>query len=228
MNILIVAAHPDDEILGAGASAARWSAQGHDVKMAILGEGVTSRFDSRAAGKSEGVSELSHLETAIQEAARCVNASAPTLCMGLPDNRFDSLDLLDVVKPIESLIEETAAERVVTHHPGDLNVDHQITAQAVLTATRPQPGQLTKELWAFEIPSSTEWAFGGVPFLPQIFVDVSEFIESKLKALRAYESEMRDPPHARSYCNVENLARVRGATVGTTAAEAFHLLRCIQ
>ena len=142
---------------------------------------------------------------------------------------MDSIDLLDVVKSIEERIKNLKPEMVVTHHEGDLNIDHQITHQSVITACRPQPGQTVKRILAFEVPSSTEWQSPtyNQPFIPNWFEDISDTFELKIKALESYQSEMREWPHARSFRAVKHLARWRGASVGCKAAEAFMLNRFI-
>jgi LmbE family N-acetylglucosaminyl deacetylase len=143
---------------------------------------------------------------------------------------MDSIDLLDVVKSVERVIADFRPERVYTHHPGDLNVDHRVTNQAVVTACRPMPGQLVRSLLFFEVPSSTEWqtsSICGSTFSPNWFVPISGTMDIKLAALRAYSSEMRSFPHPRSLDAVQHLARWRGASVGETAAEAFMLCRTI-
>ena len=143
---------------------------------------------------------------------------------------MDSIDLLDVVKEVEKKNEELKPDVVVTHHGGDLNIDHRIIHQAVITACRPQPGQTVKRILSFEVPSSTEWQSpsSGNPFVPNWFEDISDTLELKIKALEAYESEMRKWPHARSIKALEHLARWRGASVGAEAAEAFMLVREIR
>jgi LmbE family N-acetylglucosaminyl deacetylase len=145
----------------------------------------------------------------------------------LPDNRFDELPLLDVVKRVEQAIAQIRPGAIYTHHPGDLNIDHRITFQAVLTATRPMPGQSVQELYAFEIPSSTEWAFQQLqpPFKPNVFMDAAGTIEMKLKALAQYESECRTFPHPRSPEALRTAARRWGTVVGLEYVEAFELVR---
>jgi LmbE family N-acetylglucosaminyl deacetylase len=146
--------------------------------------------------------------------------------MGLPDNRLDSLALLDIVQPIEDVFAETAPQIVYTHFAGDLNRDHAITAEAVEIACRPLPGQTVEALYAFETVSSTEWSLGTHgTFSPQLFVDVSSTIDRKIEALGCYETEMRAFPHARSCDAVSALATLRGAQSGMGAAEAFMIRR---
>ena len=144
----------------------------------------------------------------------------------LPDNRFDTLPLLEIVKLIENLIATRKPTVVYTHHAGDLNIDHVLTNRAVLTATRPEPGMCVREVLSFEVPSSTEWAFGIQPtFEPNVFVDISETLSAKLKAMGMYEGESRIYPHPRSSEALTSIAAHRGSMVGVNYAEAFVLLR---
>lgn len=226
MTTLVVAAHPDDEVLGCGATIARLSADGEDVHLAILGEGATSRFGSRGDADPGLVSSL---EGDSRRAAQIMGAKQ-VRHFGLPDNRFDTVALLDVVKIVEGLIEELAPSVVYTQHGGDLNIDHRTVFQAVLAATRPVPGHVVKEVYAFEVGSSTEWAFQRIEpvFRPGLFVDVSAFIETKLDALRAYQAEVRPFPHPRSPEAVAATARRWGSVVGVAAAEAFEVVRAVR
>lgn len=217
-TILIVASHPDDEILGAGATLARHTAEGDAVHILILAEGATSR---PGAG---GAAETAALRQAAEGAARAVGAATPRL-LGLPDNRLDSLDLLDVVQPIERVIADLQPCTVYTHFHGDLNRDHGVTAEAVEIACRPLPGQTVRTLYAFETMSSTEWGIADGAYSPNHFVDIAAHLDAKIRALRCYESEMRPFPHARSYEAIDALARLRGAQVGMPAAEAFMIRR---
>jgi len=223
-SVLIVAAHPDDEILGCGGTIARHVAKGDEVNIIILAEGATSRSES-GVGRNHEL-ELDSLGGAAREAAKILGANTPRF-IGLPDNRMDSVDLLEVVKHIETAISEFRPATVYSHHGGDLNIDHQITLRAVMTACRPLPGTTVNRLLAFETVSSTEWSIPSVdaPFIPNCYVDISDFIETKTAALDAYSMEMRTFPHPRSTTNVINLARVRGADVGVEAAEAFMILK---
>ncbi len=226
MNILIVVAHPDDEVLGCGGSIAKWSRDNSEVHVLIMAEGATSRDKSRDRVAYQN--ELSHLAQSASKAGEILDVQSVEL-LNFPDNRMDSVDLLDVVKAIEDYVKKLQPEVVVTHHAGDLNIDHQIIHQAVITACRPQPEQTVKRILTFEVPSATEWNSSTYvsPFTPNWFEDISDTLELKIKALEAYESEMRKWPHARSIKALEHLARWRGASVGVEAAEAFMLVRQI-
>ena len=192
-----------------------------------MAEGATSRTVNRnIEQKSE---ELSLLTKSAQQAAQIIGAKSLKLS-GFPDNRMDSIDLLDIVKVIESEIELLQPKTVVTHHSGDLNIDHRIVHQAVMTACRPIPNHIVRRLLTFETLSSTEWQTTSftTPFQPNWFEDVTKTIGRKMEALEAYHSEMREWPHARSLQSIEYLARSRGASIGCKAAEAFMLMREIR
>lgn len=221
-DILIVAAHPDDEILGCGGTMARHASEGDRVHVLILADGETAR-DPKASGSS-----IQSRQDAARAAASEVGALAPVFA-GLPDNRMDGVDLLDVVKIVEKNVADIGPETIFTHSPGDLNIDHQITCRAVMTAARPLPGSPVRRINLFEIPSSTEWALphSSTAFLPNAFVDITDFLDRKVAALAHYAGEMRDWPHARSIESVEALARLRGGSIGRPAAEAFMVARDI-
>ncbi|MCD5401737.1 PIG-L family deacetylase [candidate division NPL-UPA2 bacterium] len=225
-KILVIAAHPDDEVLGCGATIAKYSQGGAEVHVVILAEGLTSRDNQREREKhATGLSELAQ---AAQEANKILGVSSVTL-HDFPDNRLDSLARLDVIKIVEGFIDQHKPEVVYTHHAGDVNIDHRRIHDAVVAACRPVPHHPVKRLLFFEVPSSTEWQPpGSAPyFAPNWFEDVSGTLGLKLKALKAYQSEMRPWPHARSLEALEHLARWRGASVGVAAAEAFVLGRSL-
>lgn len=221
-EVAVIAAHPDDEVLGCGATIAKHSASGDHVHVLILAEGVTSRDEIRDfATRSE---ELASLRGCAQRAGEILGIRS-LHWGGFPDNRMDGVELLDVIKVVEMFLQKTGPEIIYTHHCGDLNIDHVITHRAVSTALRPLPGATFRRLLHFEVASSTEWGAvaTGAPFVPQWFEDVSGFLSTKLAALQAYRGEMRSWPHPRSLQGVEAQARLRGACVGVDVAEAFML-----
>lgn len=226
-RVLVVAAHPDDEVLGCGGTIARHSDVGDQVQVLIVAEGATSRQLTRDRVKAD--EELSALGKAAHKAASILGAAGVEL-LDLPDNRLDSIDRLDLIKHIEERIDRHQSEVVYVHHAGDVNVDHRRLHEAVVTACRPTPEHTVKRLLSFEIPSSSEWQTpGSAPlFQPNWFVDISDEWPRKREALVAYASEMRPWPHARSLEALEHLARWRGAQVGVNAAEAFCLLRQVR
>ena len=217
-TILVAVAHPDDEVLGAGGTIARLARSGSTVHVLYLTDGTSARGSDHAAARRR--------ETAARRAAEILGAEPPQF-LRFPDNRLDSVPLLEVIHAVESVVREVAPSTIYTHHAGDLNVDHSICLRAVLTACRALPGSLVKRIYAIEIPSSTEWAPPGAnsAFVPSRFIDITESLPTKLAALEAYAEEMRPFPHPRSAAAVEALARFRGASAGLEAAEAFVVLR---
>lgn len=222
-QVLVVAAHPDDEVLGCGGTIARHCADGDAVSVLILAQGVVSR------NGADQVEQLDQLQAAARQANDILGVQRLELDQ-FPDNEMDSVTLLSVTKRIEVALAALQPDVVYTHHAGDVNIDHRLIHQAVVTASRPLPGQCVQQLLFFEVASSTEWQPpGSAPaFLPNHFVDISVTLEKKLAALQAYECEMREFPHARSIDAVRHLACWRGASVGRAAAEAFVLGRHIR
>ncbi len=219
MKILIIAAHPDDEIIGCGGSIARHVAMGDEVQIQFMTSGVGSRNTCDSKQKRKYLAKKS---------AELLGVSR-IFFADFPDNRMDSIPLLNVVKSIEECVFSFKPNVIYTHHVGDLNIDHQITHKAVVTACRPQPGLCVKEIYAFEVLSSTEWQSPNVhPFLPNVFVDISNYVNIKRDALSVYSSEMRTPPHSRSIENILRLNYYRGHTIGFDSVEAYMAIRIIK
>lgn len=225
--ILVVAAHPDDEVLGCGGTIAKHTASGDDVHILIMAEGLTSRDNTRNASAHK--QELTELHANSQRVAEILGAKSVTL-HNFPDNRMDGINLLDVIKTVEAEIDKVKPNIIYTHHAGDVNIDHQITHNAVVTAARPLPGQCVKQILFFETLSSTEWQMNNADkmFYPNWFVNIGDVFETKMTALKCYETEMREYPHSRSYEAVRLLAKTRGFSVGIEHAEAFMLGRNIK
>ncbi len=222
MRILTVAAHPDDETLGVGGTMAQLAAASHEVHVCILTEGVTARHR-----------HMDLQQECAMRACEVLGVSDVVFC-GLPDQRLDSLPLLDVITPIEKCVGEIRPDLVFTHFKEDANQDHRIAFHATLVATRPVADTSVATVLCYETASSTEWAppFPGSVFSPNLFVDISTTLPVKLDAMRAYEQtfsgEMRPFPHPRSYLALEANCRRHGATAGVAAAEAFMLVRHVQ
>ena len=224
-KVLVIAAHPDDELLGIGGTIARLAQAGIDATALILGEGLTSRMKER---KEADMPTLADFRALCKTAAGLVGYSSVSFSC-LPDNRFDECSLLDIIKIIEQEIEYIKPDTVFTHHGHDLNIDHQLAFKAALTATRPLPGCPIKNVFTFETLSSTEWSFPGHSgtFLPNTFVDITTTIDTKIKALQLYKTEMREFPHPRSPEGIISQAKNRGTTIGLEYAEAFQLIRTV-
>jgi LmbE family N-acetylglucosaminyl deacetylase len=217
MNVLVLAGHPDDEVLGAGATLAGHARRGDSVHAVVLADGATSRYD-------ETMEEV--LRKAGHRAAEEIGFTSIRF-EGLADQRLDVTPLVDITQRIEAILEELDPEVVYTHFPGDVNLDHGVVARAVWTACRPYRFPGIRRLAAFETPSSTEWAWplaDGV-FRPSLFVDVSATLDAKLSAMECYSAELRDYPHPRSIRALRQRAEFWGSVVDRVAVEPFLILR---
>jgi LmbE family N-acetylglucosaminyl deacetylase len=221
-RVLVIAAHPDDEVLGCGGTIARLAQKGHDVYIAILGEGVTSRYPQR---DQANVTLLKTLHDSSRKVSELLKAR-DLFFYNLPDNRFDTIPLLDIIKIIEDLINEINPHMVFTQHGGDLNIDHALTFRATLTAIRPLGKNVLRTLYAYETASSTEWAFQKFEpvFRPTVFFNITETLDLKLRAMEFYKDELRPFPHPRSPEALRAAAQRWGSVAGVDAAEAFELI----
>lgn len=215
-NILVIAAHPDDEVIGCAGTIGKHIKDGDVVYVMSFTDGVGSR---------NNIVNHSEKEIRNEAAAQAAKKIGFTwVAIGdFPDNRLDQVALLDLVKFIEETKEKIKPKIIYTHSNADLNIDHQRVHQATLTAFRPQPDELWEEIRAYEVASSTEW--GLIAFNPTLFVNITEYIEVKKAALLCYKNEMRLPPHARSVDGIESLSKLRGAQAGFQYAESFEIIR---
>lgn len=220
-NIAVVVAHPDDEVIGVGGTVLNHVRRGDSVSILILADGERSRDQATDA-------DVEKRRKQVEEVARQLGVARVQL-EDLPDNALDTVPMLDVVKRVEAFIGKVRPDTVYTHHYGDLNIDHRIAFEAVLTACRPQPGMGIGSILAFETLSSTEWQRQTPErvFQPNCYVDIADTIEAKLSILALYTDELRTWPHPRSIEGVRTLSQYRGMTVGVPYAEAFEVIRLI-
>jgi len=219
-NVLVVVAHADDESLGCGGTIARHIDEGDNVGIIFMTNGVSSRLEVDSC-------EVEKRQSAMTRAMEQLGVKDIT-CFDFPDNKMDSLPLLNITQSIEGVIDTFQPNIVYTHFSHDLNIDHRITHQAVMTACRPQKHSSVKTILTFEILSSTEWNSPSFKtFTPQYFVDINKYWDKKLQALYCYKEELRVFPHSRSIECIEALAIYRGCTNGMKKAEAFHVERII-
>lgn len=223
-KILIIAAHPDDEILGCGGTVARLIKEGHEAYTLILGEGITSRDRDRNRDKRE--QELKELKAQIYKSNNIIGIKE-VFIYDFPDNRFDTVPLIDIVKVIEEIKDKIKPHTIFTHYREDLNIDHRITYNAVLTATRPLLNETVKQIYSFEVISSTEWNYP-LSFSPDVFFDITDTIDLKLKAMNEYKSELREFPHPRSLEGITLNAKFWGMKSGLKYSEAFKCIRYIR
>jgi LmbE family N-acetylglucosaminyl deacetylase len=217
--VLVIVAHPDDEVLACGGTLAQvWDGLVHDP---------TIRIVIAATAEVEQTRSDRHRDDLIDDMAAAHSAlglAPPVTALDLPDQQLDTVPVSYLVGLLAPIIAGMKPATVFTHHPDDLNADHRRIAEAVLVATRPAAAA-PRAIYACEVPSSTEWAFGSRPFRPNTFVDISATIDRKVAAMEAYRSERRPSPHPRSPEMLRALARIRGAAAGFEYAEAFTLLR---
>ena len=217
MRILIVSAHPDDEVLGVGGTIAKYTSTGADVYICILAEGATARYEDKM---------VAELQECTLRAAKILGARE-VYFEELPDERLDQMPFIEVIKPLERHIAEIKPEIVFTHHRGDANTDHQIVFKATIAATRTLRGNAVKKILCYEVPSSTEQSppFIEYAFIPNVFVDITDTLDKKLEAMLQYKSEVGQYPHPRSIEALTIAAKHWGVKVSVKAAEAFMLVR---
>lgn len=231
MKILIVCAHPDDETIGMGGTLKKLS-KTHDVTVLFIAEGITAR--RKSGFKNHPVYDVTHeeMEKMKEEIEiRKVHAKEALKILGvtkmrfldLPNEELDQVPLLRIIKEIEKEIDETQCEIIFTHHFNDLNLDHRVVYDATITAARPLPGSSVSMIASFEIPASTDWK-PPYQFKPNLFVNISDELESKVNALKAYHYEIRKSPHPRSKEMTEAGALRWGSLSGYNASEAFEIV----
>jgi LmbE family N-acetylglucosaminyl deacetylase len=235
MRILVLVAHPDDEVLGMGGTILRHAQKGDYIKVIYFTTGITSRRSTDYRNNTlyeQNEKKIKSTQKQIEDLRKDAKKSCKILRVNdiefydFPDNEMDSIPLLKIIKTVEKEIAETKPDRVYTHHHHDLNIDHRTVFNAVLTACRPV-GSTVKELITFEVSSSTEWNYP-THFNPNYFVNIKTQLSSKISAMQAYKNEIRNFPHPRSAKNLRNIAERWGSVSGNVASEAFEIIRKIE
>lgn len=221
-QVLVIAAHPDDEVLGCGGTITRLSSEGSECHLLIVTDGSSSQY--RESDHLHEIIEAKKLET-----KGCADLMGfKTIHYGeLPDMKLDKTPHIVINQVIEKVIDEIQPDTVFTHFWGDVNRDHQEVYKSTLVAVRPVMGQFVKELFCYRVPSSTEWSSnrGDTMFMPNYFVDIEQYAEQKYQAFSCYSTELRDYPHPRSVQYLRETDKAAGLRVGLLAAEEFVLLR---
>ena len=228
--VMTIVAHPDDEVLGCGATVHGLVRKGWRAHLVVMSGGVGGRH-SRAAAETADVSGQQNLLRAQMRRAASVIGYHGIDTFDFPDNRMDTVGRMDISQAIRPVIERERPDLLLTHHPGDYNWDHTAVFDAVMMAARCNPPDFyPTELRTFEVLSSTErsWQDPSRVFCPNLYVDVARSIDMKKLAMRYYELEYRTYPHPRSIEAIEYLARRRGGEVGMLYAEAFHVVRKLE
>ena len=236
MKVLIIAAHPDDEVLGMGGTIKKYTKNKDKVRIVIMATGISSRRSTNYKNSTRYTPNRQTLKKMNQQISKLrVDATRASKILGVndiqfedfPDNEMDTVSNLEITKKIEEILESYKPDIVYTHSQFDINVDHRSLYFATLTATRPKKDQTVKEVIAFEVPSSTEWYFPS-SFSPNLFVDISQEIPFKLKALKAYKNELKQFPHPRSLQAINAISKKWGSVSGFKNAEAFYTVRKLQ
>ena len=221
-KILIIAAHPDDEVLGMGGTIAKLVMDGKEVDLLIVTDGSSSQYRD-----SDNLQEI--IEGKKQETRRCADILGIKNIYygGLPDMKLDAIPHIEVNHAIERTIDLVKPDTVFTHFWGDVNCDHQNVYKSTMVAVRPVLGQVVKELYCYRVPSSTEWTpnKADTMYMPNVFIDISEVTSVKYEAFACYSTELRDYPHPRSVQYLKETDKAAGLRVGLLAAEEFVLLR---
>ena len=221
-KILVFVAHSDDETLGMGGTIKKHTDKGDNVIVISMTDGVGSR-------KTNSPKEIIDRQKCADKASSYLGFSWGK-CFDFEDNKMDTYPLLEIIKSIEIIKNEYNPCLVYTHSSADLNIDHRVLSNAVITAFRPQPEEACKEIRLFEVPSATDYGVSEINgnFIPNLYVGINvNYWEAKLKALKAYKKEIKAYPHSRSLGSIENLAKLRGNQVGLEMAEAFQIIRKI-
>lgn len=219
---LIIVAHPDDEVLGMGGTIAKLNAKGIETHLLIVTDGSSSQYRN-----AENLGSIIEKKKAETKAACDLLGVRSVLYGNLPDMKLDAVPHIDINAVIEGAIRSLCPDTVFTHFYGDVNLDHQAVFKSVMVACRPLSGQCVRRLYCFENPSSTEWnaISSATVFVPNYFVNIGDYLKTKLDALSCYQTELRDYPHPRSIGHIERINVAEGIKLGLPAVERFLLIR---
>jgi len=217
LRVLAIAAHPDDETIGAGGVIARHVAQGDEVYWCIVTQGYSPPWSE------ETLAEARSQVDEVQE----VLGFREVFLLGFPTVKLNTVPYIDLCSALQQVVDQVQPEIVYTTPRDDINQDHRIVYEATLVAARPLPGSSVRRLLCYEISTTARFGLpaGSTGFAPNVFVDISRYLEKKLEAIRCYRTELREYPHPRSVKGLRLLAEERGLSVGLQAAECFQLVR---
>lgn len=225
MEILVIAAHPDDEVLGLGGTICKLASEGHNLHLLIITDGSTSQYKDNPDLESI-------LKEKEEETIACSKILGfKTIDYGLfPDMLLDTIPHLKLNECIQSYIQKYKIDTVFSHFYGDVNKDHRCVFESTMVSTRPFPGQTVKRVYLYRTPSSSEWniQINNYVFSPTVFFDISNYENQKMEAIKCYQRELREYPHPRSVASIKQLDASCGNSIGTKFAECFVLARDIR
>jgi N-acetylglucosamine malate deacetylase 1 len=234
MKVLVIVAHPDDEVLGMGGTIAKYVANRDNVHVVYLTTGITSRrnsghlnktvYDTNEKNSNLMKKEIEKLKIDALKSCKILGVKTSSF-YDFPDNELDSIPKLKIIKTIENEIKKQKPDIIFTNHYGDLNIDHKIVFESCLTACRPISGK-TPNLFAFGVISSMEWNYPS-SFEPNYFVNISKYYKKKIMAMKSYKNELKKYPHPRSLDGIKVTAQKWGTVCGQNFAEAFEIIRIV-
>lgn len=219
-KILVIAAHPDDEVLGCGGALLKHAANNDKILLLFATDGESSR--------RSGNKKILYRKKQASKVARIINAQTPVF-LNFPDNQLDKINILKIAKIFANIVHRFKPNIIYTHHYNDLNIDHRLTFEATMIACRPLVESSVTEIYCFEILSSTGWrGISNLAFKPNVYVDIKDYIKKKIDLMKIYEKEIRPSPHPRSVESINAMAISRGSEVSLSYAESFELIRYIK
>jgi LmbE family N-acetylglucosaminyl deacetylase len=219
-KILVIAAHPDDEVLGCGGTLLKHATNNDKILLLFATDGESSR--------RSGSKKILYRKKQASKVARIINAQTPVF-LNFPDNQLDKINILKIAKIFANIVHRFKPDIIYTHHYNDLNIDHRLTFEATMIACRPLVESSVTEIYCFEILSSTGWrGISNLAFKPNVYVDIKDYIRKKIDLMKIYEKEIRPSPHPRSVESINARAISRGSEVSLSYAESFELIRYIK
>lgn len=217
MRILAIAAHPDDEVIGAGGTLARHVAEGDEVYWCVVTEAHSPRWPEEVRVQARRQVDQVQQVLGIREVFFC----------GFTTVALNTVPYIDLCSALQRVVDEVQPEVVYTTPGSDINLDHRLVYEATLVATRPLPGSCVRRVLSYEVSTTARYGLpaGSSGFEPNVFVDISRYLDKKLEVMRCYEAELRTYPHPRSLRGIRLLAEERGLSIGLGAAECFRLVR---
>ena len=216
----MIAAHPDDEVLGCAGTLLKHAKNNDEILILFASDGESARI--------LGSKKIDFRKKQARKVAKILNAKKP-LFLDFPDNQLDKINILKIARSFEKIVKKFKPDIIYTHHYNDLNIDHRLTFEATMIACRPHAKSNIKEIYCFEILSSSGWrGISNLDFKPTVYIDIKDYIKKKIDLMKIYEKEIRLSPHPRSIESITAKSISRGSEVNLFYAEAFELIRFVR